>query len=375
MPTRINSKKISVFIPVYKDSDLLESLLRDLTSDPYEQKEIFVTIDEPTDRSLKIVKKFDDKVKFIVNKKRNGKVSALNGTVKRSKGDIFLFLDADVKISKNSKNFLKNVVDEIEDVDVLDIKKRIIRDSVIAKMVNYEYISFNFTNWMFFKTIKRCMGINGAAFAIKRKCFDEVGGFAKIVSEDLDLGTKTLLKNKKFKYTKKAEVFTQSPSDWKKWFTQRKRWGVGAGLWIKHHYKNLIRYAIKYPYVSIPSLLILFPSLILFVLNYFLSNFLTYKVLTILLMFLATRFSLLIAPVFFISMGTMLVGNLIAIFMSLVFYSILFYFASRKLKFEFNVFEFFVYFFFYQPFSFLILIIGVIKAIVFSQQDLADWKV
>jgi len=92
-------------------------------------------------------------------------------------------------------------------------------------------------------------------------------------------------------------------------------------------------------------------------------------------MFLATKFSLLIAPVFFISMGTMLVGNLIAIFMSLVFYSILFYFASRKLKFEFNVFEFFVYFFFYQPFSFLILIIGVIKAIVFSQQNLADWKV
>ena len=35
---------ISIFIPVYRESDMLEDLLEDLLEDPYEDKEIFVII-------------------------------------------------------------------------------------------------------------------------------------------------------------------------------------------------------------------------------------------------------------------------------------------------------------------------------------------
>ncbi|MEM3641967.1 MAG: hypothetical protein QXH37_08620, partial [Candidatus Bathyarchaeia archaeon] len=44
-------RKISVFIPVYKGSDLLEALLEELINCAYENKEIFVAMDEPDEKS------------------------------------------------------------------------------------------------------------------------------------------------------------------------------------------------------------------------------------------------------------------------------------------------------------------------------------
>jgi cellulose synthase/poly-beta-1,6-N-acetylglucosamine synthase-like glycosyltransferase len=66
-----------------------------------------------------------------------------------------------------------------------------------------------------------------------------------VVSEDLDIAVKTLLKNKEFKYTEKVEVYTKAPSSWRSWLAQRKRWGIGAGLWLRKHGRNLIKYVKK----------------------------------------------------------------------------------------------------------------------------------
>lgn len=50
-------KKVSVFIPIYESSDLVEELLEELTNNTYESKEIFVVIDKPNGKSLEVVKK------------------------------------------------------------------------------------------------------------------------------------------------------------------------------------------------------------------------------------------------------------------------------------------------------------------------------
>ena len=49
--------KISVLIPVYRESTLLERLLTDLLRDPYPSKEVLVVIDEPTEISLDVVER------------------------------------------------------------------------------------------------------------------------------------------------------------------------------------------------------------------------------------------------------------------------------------------------------------------------------
>lgn len=98
--------------------------------------------------------------------------------------------------------------------------------------------------------MQKCFCVGGTAFAIRREAFEEVGGFSKVVSEDLDLALKTLLKNKRFKYAEKIEVYTKAPSNWKSWFNERKRWGIGTGLWVKEHWKRLVRYIAKYSHVA-----------------------------------------------------------------------------------------------------------------------------
>jgi cellulose synthase/poly-beta-1,6-N-acetylglucosamine synthase-like glycosyltransferase len=362
----------SIFIPVYEGSDLLAELLETLTNDTYEKKEITVIIDNPNMKSVEVVEKYRDKVIFILNNCRIGKVNALNNAVKTSKGEILVFLDSDVKIGNSS--FLDDITREMDGFDILDVKKGIVRDSFIARMVNYEYLSFNFANYLHSKIVKRCFGINGAAFAIKRETFEEVEGFSKEVSEDLDIAVKTLLKNKKFKYTEKVEVYTRAPSSWRRWLSQRKRWGIGAGLWLKHRWRKLLKYAKKYPHVIVPSILILFPTLIPMLLNLVLSNFLGYKILDLALMLLATKFNFLIPLLFSISMVMVLITSILNFFVSFLIFSLLFYAASKKLKLHFNILEFLIYYFFYQPLAFFMLIVGLITPFLYSNYNL-DWKI
>ncbi len=369
----LEMKKISVFIPVYENSDWLEKLLEELTNDSYENKEIFVTIDKPNEKSLKVAKKYGRQVFFIMNEQRRGKVDALNSAVKISEGEILVFLDSDVKLG-DSKDFLGIIEWEMRDISILDVKTKIVRDSFIPRMVNYEYISSNFANYLYSKLIKRCFGINGAAFALKRETFEEVGGFSKVVSEDLDIAVKVLLKNKRFKYTDKVEVYTRAPSSWRSWFAQRKRWGIGTGLWLKDHWRNLLKYVAKYPHVAIPSIPILFPTLIPLVLNYVFSDFLGYKILNFVFMLLATQFSFLIPFVFSVSMVLVLFTSFVNFFISFLLFSALFYSASRKLKLHFNFLEFLIYYFFYQPLTFFTLTVSMIMPFLFSEYEL-DWKV
>ena len=119
--------EISVIIPVYRESRLLPKVLSTLLNQKISPNlyEIIVIIDEPTKYSLNLLKKYDKKVKFIVNKKRIGKTNALNEAVKHSSGSILLFLDSDV-ILMDDKDCLKKVIEEMEDTDILDIKKEVI---------------------------------------------------------------------------------------------------------------------------------------------------------------------------------------------------------------------------------------------------------
>ena len=363
---------VSVFIPVYEGSDLLAELLETLIEDAYEKKEIIVIIDDPNMKSLEVVEKYRDKVIFILNNHRNGKVNALNNAVKMSKGEVFVFLDSDVRIGSSS--FLGDIKREINEFDILDLKKGVVRDSFIARMVNYEYLSFNFANYLYSKMVGRCFGINGAAFAIRRETFEEVGGFLKVVAEDLDIAVKTLLKNKVFKYAEEVDVYTKAPSSWRKWFSQRKRWGIGAGLWIKLHWRNLLKYARKYPHIVVPSILILFPTLIPMLLNLIFSNFLGYKILDFVLMLLATKFSFLIPLFFSTSMAMVLITSIVNFFLSFLIFSTIFYVASKKLKIHFNILEFLIYYFLYQPLAFFTLTVGLITPFLYSKYNL-EWKV
>lgn len=368
-------QKVSIFIPVYRESELLEELLDGLIKDPYRKKEIFVVIDKPTKKSLKVVEKFKKKVKFILNGKRKGKVNALNEAVKYSSGDIFLFLDSDVKLPNNKSNFLKTLVEEMKNADIVEIKKKIIQDSFLSRIVNYDYLSFNFVNWLFSKFIKKCIGINGAAFAIRREVFKELGSFEREISEDLDIAIKSFLKNKKFSYLKNIEVLNKTHSSWKKWFEQRKRWSIGLALWIKKYFRDLIIIVKEYPQVILPAIIFLFPTLLPLFLSFLFSTTIFEKISAIFFFFILMKLSFLIPFLSFSSITLMLIRNLFLFLTSFFITSILFFGISRKMNYRFNLLEFAFYFFIYCPFWFFILLVNFGRVFIFNKRDVKNWKV
>ncbi|MEM3565728.1 MAG: glycosyltransferase family 2 protein [Candidatus Bathyarchaeia archaeon] len=364
--------RISVFIPVYRDSDLLEELLEGLVNDSYKDKEIFVTIDEPTPEAYKVVERFKDKVHFILNSNRKGKVEALNEAVKVSSGEILVFLDADVKLGE-CRDFLGTVALEMEDTDVLDIKKKIIKDSFISRMVNYEFVGSNFSSFLYSKLVRKCFAVGGTAFAIKRETFEEVGGFAKVVSEDLDLAARAFFRNRRFKFTNKAEVYTKAPSKWRGWLAQRKRWGIGTGLWIKTHGGKVVRYIARYPYIAFPCSLMLFPTVALMLFNYICSFFPDVQLFNFIPRALASQLNFTNVPVLPPSLTAILFTALTNFFLGFIMFSIIFYIASRKLRFRFSLVEFITFYFFYQPISFTVLFAGILAGIFFKKHKI-DWK-
>lgn len=369
----VGKVKISVFIPVYEGSELLEPLLEKLTSDGFEDKEIFVAIDKPNEESLRVSERYRGKAHFLLSSQRRGKVDALNSAVKMSRGEILVFLDADVKIG-NCEDFLESIRREMAETDILDLKKKIISDSFVSRMVNYEYTGSNFASYLYSKFVRKCFCLGGTAFAIRREAFEEVGGFSKVVSEDLDLALRTLLKNKRFKYAEKIEVFTKAPSNWKSWFSQRKRWGVGTGLWIKEHWKRLVGYIAKYPHVAFPCAIILFPTLAPLLLNHICSVFLDFQILNFVPPVLAAQLNFSLPPVIPVSVLSIIFTSLTNFFLGFIAFAAIFYTVSKRLNFRFNIAEFLIYYFIYQPVSALVLLSGIIWAFLSSDHKL-DWKV
>jgi biofilm PGA synthesis N-glycosyltransferase PgaC len=362
---------ISVFIPVYKQSEQLPGLLRELIAQNTD-KEIIVTIDEPNETFLKKMKPFND-VKFIVNKERIGKANALNESIKQSSGQIFLFLDADIELP-NDPEFLNKIVKEMENADVLDIKKKVVRDSFLSKMAYYEYFTFNVGSWIASQHLLKCPAANGAAFAIKKETFDSVGGFRKVVAEDIDIATRAFLKGHSFSYTTEVEVRNVVHSDWPTWFRQRKRWAMGQALWLKDFYKDLARKCARKPQIFLPALFVLYPPLISMSLTFLLPSTWVYDSLLVFSMFLSTRFNTVL-PVFLFTLPFADALKMVLISLaSFAITAVIFFKLSKQLGFEMKLHELFVYFFFYSVLWIGVIFLGYFQVLVLRKKVAPDWR-
>ncbi len=366
---------ISIFIPVYKESNQIENILNELTSQ-HVSKEIFVTVDEPTESFLETIQqeKYSN-TKFIINKQRTGKANALNSTVKLSSGRILLFLDSDVTVA-NDPDYLRKIIMEMQHTDILDIKKRVTKDkSFLSKMTYYEYLTFNISSWLSSHFLHKCPAVNGAAFAIKREIFEKVSGFRTVVPEDIDLATRAFLENSSFAYTRDIEVENVVHSDWHKWFTQRRRWAIGQALWLKDWYKQLGRRFIKQPQVFLPSMFFLYPSVAVFFLSAVIPGIWLYNSFLVFSLFVSVKFNIAL-PVFLFSLTTANVLKILIISLSgFGITAAMFYGFARKLGFrEVKLHELFVYYFFYSSIWLIILIIGHIQVIALGKKSGPDWK-
>ena len=368
------SSRFSIFIPVYRESEFLEPLLVNLVADLYENKEIIVVVDEPTEKSLSLADKYSNKVRFVWNGERRGKVNVLNEVVEQSTGDILFFLDSDIILDNNTETILETISREIENAEIVEVKKDVIRDSFLARIVSYDYMGFNFTNWFFSRKLNRCVGLNGAAFAIKREAFMTLGGFRKVIMEDLDIGTRSFIKGIRYKFMKNIRIYTKAPSSWNDWYKQRKRWALGSALWFKEYFKDFVRIAKAHPGVLLPALLLIFPCLPFFLVTLIMPDEIFLKTVYFSLLLLSTQTTLLLTPAAFTSTSLAIFRNLTLMVGGIGAYSSFFYMLSRKMGCPFNPLEFLLFYLVYSPLWLLIIVTNLSRVCLKQKTASIDWK-
>lgn len=103
--------KISVIVPVYNVEKYLKKCLDSIIDTSFKDYEIIVVNDGSTDRSLDILKEYEQKYNFIkvINQKNHGLGNARNKGIKESCGNYLFFVDSDDFLEKDS---LKKMYDK-----------------------------------------------------------------------------------------------------------------------------------------------------------------------------------------------------------------------------------------------------------------------
>lgn len=90
----LDSKKVSVIIPVYNSEKFLKETLESIIHQTYSDVEIIAINDGSTDNSLEILKKYKNKI-TIIDQKNMGLAEAVNAGIKKMSGDWLKWISPD----------------------------------------------------------------------------------------------------------------------------------------------------------------------------------------------------------------------------------------------------------------------------------------
>lgn len=111
--------KISVIIPLYNKENTIKNTIESVLNQTFTDYEIIVVNDGSTDKSLDIVKGFNDSRIRIIDKDNEGVSKTRNRGIKEAKGVYLCFLDADdILENKAFESFMK-LYSQYGNIDIL----------------------------------------------------------------------------------------------------------------------------------------------------------------------------------------------------------------------------------------------------------------
>ena len=105
---KVNDPKISIITPIFNKGITLPRYLKSIQNQPFNDLEIIFIDDFSTDNTLNIInelKKDDERIILIKNKKKKGTLISRNIGALKSKSEFLLFVDPDDLISENILNY------------------------------------------------------------------------------------------------------------------------------------------------------------------------------------------------------------------------------------------------------------------------------
>lgn len=167
---------VSIIVPAYNEkkfiANCLQSVLSVNVNRPY-GIEIIVIDNGSTDNTAEIARKFTDKV--YTNNRANVS-AARNYGASLSKGDLLVFLDADVRLTDGWGDAL------LENIKII-VEKTILTG---ARYIVREDPSWLEANWFEPLSKKKVDYINGGNILLSRATFNQIGGFDELLETGED---------------------------------------------------------------------------------------------------------------------------------------------------------------------------------------------
>lgn len=175
---------ISIIIPVNNGKENLQRCLKHILASRYKDYEIIVVDDCSDDGSADTAKSYTGNI--IRLNRKSGPATARNIGSQKAKGNILLFLDADIVVMDNTIDCMVNFLNENKSVDgITGIYSESSRFNNFCSYYKRLYVIYKFIKMPEFVSMP-----NTAILAVRKDSFEKVNGFNEkmITGEDFEFG-------------------------------------------------------------------------------------------------------------------------------------------------------------------------------------------
>lgn len=215
--------QVSILIPAYNEEKIIEQKLKNCFSLDYpcNKVEIIIILDGCTDKTKDIALNFTNKnLKIVEQKKRLGKMAALNKTAWQAQGDILIFTDANAIYKEDA---LKNLIRYFVNENIGGVCGRLVYKNITDKnSFEAEGIYWKYEDLIkqLESKVNSLVTANGSIYAIRKSLFSKID---EDLADDLSIPIKIITSGKKFIYEPDAIATERPPQKAEEEFHRRAR--------------------------------------------------------------------------------------------------------------------------------------------------------
>lgn len=229
---------VSIVVPCYNEEAVLENCVRSILRSAYRSFEVILVDDGSTDQTPAVARALAEaSAKVTVIRQRNaGKGAALNTGIRRARGEVFLFVDADGIFSRDTIARMLEGFSGPEVGAVCGDDRPVNLDRIQTRLLAViSHVGTGLVRRVL--TVLGCLPIvSGNIGAFPRAVVDEVGAFrTDTIGEDLELTWRVHRAGYQVRFQPLALVRAESPSTVRDLWRQRVRWARGFLQSVRLH--------------------------------------------------------------------------------------------------------------------------------------------
>jgi len=367
-----NDESVAVIVPVYGQPKRVGDIVRKVLACGYEKSSVTVIVDGFRNAEIDAaLEPWQERIRLIRNEERLGKTRSLMKAVAGLDDDLLLFVDNDIVLPEDS-SFIHGFVDSMRNADIANFPTDIMGKGILPRMMRMEFLGIDLTQTVLSRIGHHSPAVIGMALGIRRSLFEGLGGFRRIVCEDLDLGARAFHAHARFAFDSRHLIRSDGPETFTEWMNQRKRWAVNNIVWFNEHFLKIIKHAFNSPRFFLSALMLFLPTVILTGVFLGLRHVQLGNVLPLIYLVMGS-FSFSANVLYWVSHFNVFLDGILPVLGGLALSELLYLGLALRFRVPFNPLDFVLYYFVYSP----ILIVANIVAwfIVLFRIDIGfDWK-